>query len=163
MEPREDGRLADRDLSGGGGRVSAHTCLFLQPHLYLPPPHPPPRRNMHQTLSRLDAKRKAHRIGPEQEALGYRAIFPHSNSQWRSQVVGKASEGGQRGRVHPAESLPPHQAVPQGPARSPQRTFSGPSRLTAGQGAARRVESLECSFKNKIFFLFLKMYENHYT
>lgn len=42
MEPREDGRLADRDLRGGGGRVSAHTCLFLQPHLYLPPPTPRP-------------------------------------------------------------------------------------------------------------------------
>lgn len=64
---------------------------------------------------------------------------------------------GDRGQSPPCQ-VPPHQAVP-----GPSEDFSGPSRAHSWASVVHRVESLGYSFKNKLCFLFLKVYKNHFT
>ena len=156
MEPREDGRLADRDLRRGGGRVSAHTCLFLQPHLYLPHPTPAP----HRVTCTKPSPGWMQSAKPAGLGLSKRlwATEPYSLTQilsGDSRLWGRPLKG-DRG----AESILPSLYHPtrlsfraQAPG-SPQRTFSGPSRLTAGQGLHREWNLLDAASRINFFFSF---------
>ena len=96
-------------------------------------------------------------------SLSYTAYPLTPILSWVSRLWGGPCRG-HRGRVYPTKFLPTHQAVPWGPGlREPPEDFLWTKQTSQlSKCIAQRMESLGCSFKNKLFFLFLKMYKNHY-